>query len=716
MAPEQARGRAVDRRADIWAFGVVLYEMLTGRRAFDGDDVSITLASVLKEDVQWEALPVDLPVAVRRLLRRCLQKDPKRRLSAIADARLDLDEAASGASDAVAAGPTAVARAPRRIAAVAVASALAGAVVAALATWLSVRSTPVPAPVERFVITTPDEAPFAALGAGVTGVAISPDGSKVIYRTGSLEAPVWYLRERGTLDAVRLRGAEGAAGAFFAPDGQSIAFFSVFDTTLKRISVHGGPSQTICALDGQLRGASWGPDDTIVFATASSKGLRRVPAAGGEPEVLTKVDASSGETDHWWPEVLPGGRGVLFTSWNATPERSRIAVVSLSDRRVTPLVSGGTQPRFAPSGHLVFAAGGVLRALQFDLARLSVVGNPVPVVEGVAMTGLGAANYSIAADGALVYANGSTLGPINHRTVVWVDRQNGRQEAIKVPPRAYTYARLSPDGTRIALDARDQENDIWIWDLSRETLQRLTTDPGLNRLPVWSADSTRIAFTAERDGVESIYWQAADASGTPQRLSVGSMVQGPNSLSKDGKRLVFTTPTTPPFDIGVLGLEGDRREEMLFKTPFSETNAALSPDGRWLAYQSNESGRDEVYLSPFPDVHSSKRPVSNNGGTRPVWSKDKNGHELFYYVAPDTIMAVPVEPGPNLTLGKPVVVVKGPYAAAVNAGAHYDVSPDGKRFLLLKDVDVPGTDKPAQPELRIVLNWQEELKRLVPTK
>jgi serine/threonine-protein kinase len=266
------------------------------------------------------------------------------------------------------------------------------------------------------------------------------------------------------------------------------------------------------------------------------------------------------------------------------------------------------------------------------------------------------------------------------------------------------------------LDARDQQNDIWIWDLSRESLQRLTTDPGFNRLPVWTPDGTRLAFTAERDGrVENIYWQAADGSGAPERLSIGSTMQGPASFSSDGKHLVFTTPTTPPFDIGVLSLEGERREEMLFKTPFSEANAALSPDGRWLAYQSNESGRDEVYLSPFPDVHSSKRKVSNNGGTRPVWSKDKEGRELFYYVAPDTIMAVPVTPGPNPTLGKPVVVVKGPYAAAVNSGAHYDVSRDGQRFLLLKDVETAGANKPPQPELRKVLNWVEELKRLVPT-
>jgi serine/threonine-protein kinase len=569
--------------------------------------------------------------------------------------------------------------------------------------------------VERFVITTPDNAAVAIVGFGLPSVAISP--SSVIYRAGNprvSQTAGWYLRERGKLEPTLIRGTEGVGGAFFSPDGQSIAFFSNLDgPALKRVSVHGGPTQMICALDGQLRGASWGADNNIVFATVSSKGLRRVPAAGGEPAVLTKVDASSGETDHWWPEVLPGGQGVLFTSWNSTPERSRISVLSLANGQVTTLVSGGTQPRVAPSGHVVFAAGGVLRAVRFDSARLAVVGNPVPVVEGVGMTAFGGAHYGIAADGALVYASGQGVESINPRTLVWVDR-GGRQEAINIPPRAYAYARLSPEGTRIALDARDQENDIWVFDLRRESLQRLTRDPGFNRLPVWNADGTRIAFTAERDGVESIHWQAADASGTPERLSIGSTAQGPSSFSNDGKHLVFITPLNGPPDIGVLSLEGERREEMLFNTPFNENNATVSPDGRWLAYESNESGKNEVYLSPFPDVHRSKQVVSNNGGTRPVWSKDKDGRELFYYVAPDTIMAVPVTPGPNLTLGKPVEVVKGPYAAAVYAGVHYDVSPDGKRFLLLKDVGTPSGDKPAQSELRIVINWVEELKRLLP--
>jgi serine/threonine-protein kinase len=311
-----------------------------------------------------------------------------------------------------------------------------------------------------------------------------------------------------------------------------------------------------------------------------------------------------------------------------------------------------------------------------------------------------------------VYVKGSGAA-IAPRTLVWVDRK-GQEDPIPVPPRAYTYARLSPDGTRVALDARDEQNDIWIWDLARQTLQRLTIDPGLNRGPVWTPDGARVAFSAQRDGVENIFWQKADGSNVPERLSVGSTIQGPDSFSPDGKRLVFHTPQNPPHDIGMLVLDGARREEMLLKTKFSERNGAVSPDGHWLAYQSNESTQDEIYLAPFPDVNTSKRQVSTRGGTRPLWSTD--GRELFYYVAPDTIMALPVRLGADVALGNPQVVVKGPYADAVNTGRHYDVSADGRRFLLLKDAPAPDGQKPAAPEIHLVEHWFEELRAKVPTK
>ncbi len=720
MSPEQAKGRPVDRRADVWAFGAVLYEMLSGRRAFVGDDVSDTLVSVMRDEPDWAALPADVTASVRQVLRVCLQKDAKKRVRDMSAIRLALDGAfdvPAGESE-VTSNAVATPRSRWRQALPWAAAAFVVGVLAAGAVGVWSRPVAPPVRVAQFVIESPAGLPIQVVGMNSSLVAISPDGSRLLYRirrgTPSSDNVILYQRELGQLDARPMPGTEGALGVFFSPDGQSIAFFSVLDSTLKRVSFSGGPAQTICVVEGQLRGGSWGPDGTIVFATNGSKGLRRVPATGGAVQVLTMIDPATGDQNHWWPEVLPDGKSVLFTAWNGTFARSRIVALSLASGKVSEVVRGGSQPHISPTGHLVYAVGTTLRAVRFNAANLEPTGESASVMDGVAASGnLGASNYAISADGSLFYVKGS-LSIIRPRSLVWVDRQ-GRQEAINVPPRAYTYARLSPDGTRVALDARDQQNDIWVWDLARETLQRLTNDPGMNRGPTWTPDGTRVAFTAERDGLESIYWQNADGSGLPERLSVGSTGQVPNAFSHDGKRLVFDSPMSPPYDLGVLTVDGARRDEMLLTTTFSETNGVVSPDDHWLAYQSNESGQDEIYLSAFPDVGTSKRQVSNLGGTRPLWSKD--GRELFYYVAPDTIMAVPVTPGPTPVLGKPAVVVKGAFAVAVNNGRHYDVSADGKRFLLLKDVEAKaGESAPAAPEMRLVQHWTDELTRLVPAK
>jgi serine/threonine-protein kinase len=709
MAPEQAKGKSVDRRADVWAFGAVLYEMLTGKRAFAGEDISDVLVSVLRDEADMAALPAEVPERVRQVLRVCLQKDPKKRVRDMSAIRLALDGAFDAPSAIAPSAPTPVPRATwRRALPWVVIAILLGALATGGALWP--RRGPVPR-VAIFTIPWTADQPFR-VPLQATGIALSPDGSRLVYRVVqdvSATDATLFQRELGQLSAVPIPGTEGTVGGFFfSPDGRWIAFHS--DGALKRISVAGGVAQTICPVEGSFRGGSWGRDDTIVYASSTTKGLRRVRASGGEPEVLTKIDPAKNEADHFWPEILPDGKGVLFTVWNVTTERSRIAVLSLVTGTISDVVQGGSLPKLAPSGHLVYYVGGTLRAVQFDPVTRQATGDPIHVLDKVAGTATGAGQFAIANDGSLFYVRGSA-SVVPPRTLVWVDRK-GRQDAIKAPARAYTYARLSPDDTRIALDARDQQNDIWIWDLARETLQRLTTDPGLNRMPVWTPDSQRVAFTVERDGTEVIYWQQADGSGAPERLSVGSATQGPASFSPDGKRLVFDTPLTAPFDIGLLTLDGKRHEEMLIKTKFSEGNGMVSRDGQWLAYESTESGRSEVYLAPFPNVAAQKIPVSNGGGTRPLWSKD--GRELFYYVTPDTIMSVPVTLGPQPVLGKPVVVVKGPYAVALNSGRHYDVSRDGQRFLLLVDAPAADGQKPEAPELRFVQNWTEELKAKVP--
>ena len=687
MAPEQAKGRFVDRRADVWAFGAVLYEMLTGRRAFAGDDISDTLVSVLRDDPDWSALPDDVPSSMRQVLRICLQKDPKKRVRDMSAVRLALD----GAFDTPAGEMrhrVAVADVDRRArAGVWCLPWAAGAfVIGGVAVGAALWPRPLPTPrVARFTIPSVSGAPVRT-AASSNIVAISPDGSRLVFKsvpdTTTASSQVLYERTLDQPNATRLVGTEGAQWFFFSPDGNWIGFFSSLDSTLKRIPATGGPTQTICHVDGQLRGASWGSDDAIVFATARSKGLLRVAASGGTPQALTKVDAARGETDHWWPEVLPGGKGVVFTAWNGSGDTSRIVALSVPSGKMTDVVSGGSQPHWSPTGHLVYAAGGTLRAIRFDAASLRPTGEAVAILDGVAGGQInGLSNYALASDGSLFYVSGSSTY-VPPRTLVWVDRA-GTQTPIHVPPRAYTYARLSPDGTRVALDSRDDQNDIWIWNLARETLQRLTTDPGLNRMPAWSPDGKRVAFTAERDGVESVYWQNADGSGTPERLSVGSTQEGPESFTPDGTRLLVDTPLSSPFDIGMVTLGSERREDILLGTKFSEAGASVSPDGRWMAYESDETGRTEVYVAPFPDVAASKQQVSTGGGSRPLWST--NGRELFYYAAPDAIMAVPVTTGRTLVLGKPAVAVKGPYATPLNAGRHYDVSADGKRFLMLMD-------------------------------
>jgi serine/threonine-protein kinase len=714
MAPEQAKGKSVDRRADVWAFGAVLYEMLAGKRAFAGDDISDTLVSVLRDEPDWAALPADVPASARQAMHVCLQKDPKQRVRDILAIRLALDEAfdAPPQQSGVIGGVPASRRALwRQVLPWAAGAFVVGALAAGTAVWLRPTAPP---RVARFVITTPLD-PALRLNLGSNSVvAMSPDGLRLVYRLtlGSGTNGGLYQRALGQMDAALMAGTEGAVGFFFSPDGNWIAFGSSLDNTLKRTAVSGGPPQTICALDGQLRGGSWGPDDTIVFATANSKGLRRVPAAGGEVEVLTKVDSARGETDHFWPEVLPDGRGVVFTAWNGTVERSRIVALSLPSASISEVVRGGSQPHLAPTGHLLYDVGGRLLAVQFDTGRLAVVGNPVPVMEGVASSApTGAAPYAIAADGSLLYVRGTSTTGVGQRTLVWVNRK-GQEEPIAAPPRAYTYARLSPDGTRVALDARDEQNDIWIWDFARQTLQRLTNDAGMNRSPAWTPDGKRVAFTAERDGVESVHWQAFDGSGTIERLSTGTQLEMPTAFSPDGTRLIFGTPGSPPYNLGVISLEATRTATMLLQSTADERNGEISPDGRWLAYESNESGRPEVYVRPFPNVDGARQLVSTGGGTRPLWSR--NGSELFYYVAPDTIMALPVRLGAEVVLGNPQVGAKGPYSVAINAGRHYDVSADGQRFLVLKDAQAPDGQEPAAPEIHLVQHWVQELEAKLP--
>ena len=432
----------------------------------------------------------------------------------------------------------------------------------------------------------------------------------------------------------------------------------------------------------------------------------RVPAGGGQLEELTTPE----QGDHLWPKILPGGEGVLFAIVGATVENSQIAVLSLVTGEIKVLIPGGSNPRYAPTGHIVYGVGGTLRAVGFDVERLEVTSDPIPVLEGVVTRTSGAAEFGISGDGSLVYVAGDP--PTGQdRTLVWVDRA-GREEVLAVEPRGYVYPRISPDGSQVALDVRDQENDIWIWDFARETLRRLTFAPGNDWYPAWTPDGRRLAFASNRDGTQNLFWKAADGTGTVERLTESENALIPYAFSQDGKQLVYWEANPQGGnDLCVRSMDGDGSLEPLLVTEFNERNAEISPDGRWLAYQSDESGQYEIYVRPFPNVDEGLRQVSRGGGTRPLWARD--GSELFYLDSGGRLMTVPVHRDPSLDTGNPEVVLEKSYVATGPPGRTYDVSPNGERFLMIKEAGAG--DEAPQAELILVLNWLEELKRLVPT-
>jgi eukaryotic-like serine/threonine-protein kinase len=700
MSPEQAKGRPADKRSDIWAFGCVLYEMLTGARAFPGDDLSETLAAVIKSEPAWVALPTDTPSSIHKVLRRCLEKDRKRRLDSIADARLEIED---GLPDA---RSTLEATSPRRVGSTAIAMALiGGSLVTALGMWLVMRPTAAPPRPIRFTIVPPAAQPLALSD----NIALSPDGTHLVYAVGPQRQLM--IRALDQLEAVPLRGATGARFPFFSPDGRWVGFHA--PNEIRRTLIAGGAPVTVCRTYGGFRGATWGPDDTIIFATSDpSTGLLRVPAAGGEPQVLTKPQ--SGKEDHFYPTVLPDGRAVLFSRVPAGPnELAMVAVLDLSTGREKTLIRGGTRPAYVDSGYLIYAFGDALQAVHFDRRRLDVVSNPVPVVEQVAAWDIGTAAFAVSRAGTLVYVPSTVGVQAASRSLVWVDRK-GREEPIPAPPRGYFYPRLSPDGTRIAVDIRDQERDIWIWDFGKQTLQRLTQDPANDWFPVWTPDGTRLVFASDRGGAMNLFRQSADGTGNVERLTTSSDIQWPFSFTPDGNRLLMLdqTPKTG-FDLSLLLLNGTPRIEPLIRTSANETNGDISPDGKWLAYQSNESGQDRVFVRPFPNISGGVWQISADAGTRPLWARD--GRELFFIDGSGRLTAVSIETTPTFSRGNPAQAVERSYFMGATTGRTYDVSRDGQRFLMVKETGGDGQNS-TPASLIVVLNWIEELKARVPVK
>jgi serine/threonine-protein kinase len=690
LAPEQLQGKPADARSDIFAFGCVLYELLSGQRAFPGSTLAASLAATaMAEPKAIEGAPREL----EKLVRRCLRKDPARRIQHMGDVRVALEDlkedSEPGGAFAAESRPTSkwIWGAASLVVVVAA--------VAALAAWML---KPAPArPVSRMVIALGPDEHLANLN--TPAVAISPDGSNIVYvasRPGS--AAQLFLRPLDALKAGPVAGTEGAASPFFSPDGQWIAFFA--GSKLKKVAINGGAAFTLCdVLEPATPGGTWGPNNTILLHAIAGAFLQ-VPASGGTPRQLS----AGAKHPFWrWPEFTPDGAAIVFAGGGSGftfATSASIATAALGGAGAEKdLIAGGTAPRLAATGDLVYAQNGTLMAVPFNSKRLELAGSPAPVADGVRESTMGAAQYALSASGTLVYVAGGVAGSLSR--LAWVDRA-GKEQLLAAPAHGYSNPRLSPDGLRIAVTIFEPAPDVWTYDMARDALSHATFG-GTNIGPAWSPDGRRFAFSSGRLGHQILFWQPADGSGAAERLTTSRFNHSAGSFSPDGQTLAFVevTPETG-YDIWTLGL-GDRKAQPFLKTQSNETAPRFSPDGHWMAYASDESRRWEVYVQPYPGP-GGKWQISTDGGTEPVWNP--SGRELFYRSG-NRMMAAAITLQREFSAGKPAALFEGSWLPTPRTFPNYDVSGDGKRFLMLKAAE---EDESAR-EIVVVQNWNEELER-----
>jgi eukaryotic-like serine/threonine-protein kinase len=698
MSPEQARGLTIDKRTDIWAFGCVLFEMLAGHPPFAGATPTDTLAAIVEREPPWKLLPADLPQVIIDVLRRCLAKDPRRRFHDLADVRLALEDALSA--------PPAVPVAPRRrawlamagLAAVVVVAAVAGGFLLRRTSWATASATAPAARVVRFTISADqllDEQRCGSVNCGETVLALSPDGRQLVYAAGGATSEQLYVRGLDQFDGRPIAGTTGGLGPTFSPDGQMVAFIA--DHKLKTVSLTGGtPTVLVDSVDG--RGICWASDGNIYYNPGPATGIWKVPVRGGAPTAVTSIAA---EFQNRFPDVLPDASALLFSgSSRIGEEQIFVQSVRTGERR---MIGNGFSPHYLASGHLVYIQSGRLMAVRFDPIHLEVRGTPTVVIDGIEQATWETPQVAFSQSGSLVYmpATASAVG----NELVWVSLDGQVESTIPTAGRAYAWPRVSPDGHTIATSIRGIPTDLWQYDIARETWSRITFD-GNSEFPVWGPDSRKLIFDTGKTGPTEILAKPFD------NTAVTSLVRGdqvvPFSVTPDGKTLVYVVvdPKTLP-DIWTLNLDDPSKRRPFLQTPFREGGPVLSPDGHWIAYVSDESGRSEVYVRAFPGP-GQKWTISTDGGSEPIWPRKSD--QIFYRAA-DAMMVVDVKTTPEFSAGKARRLFEQAYERSDAYWPNYDATPDGRRLLMIREIAPPHT---AQRQINLVLNWTEELKQRVP--
>jgi eukaryotic-like serine/threonine-protein kinase len=687
MAPEQLEGAEADARTDLWAFGCLLHEMLTGRKAFEGKTQATLISAILTARPAAPGGQAVLPRALDHVVQTCLAKHPDERFQSAHDVLLQLRWIAQGDADAPEPLPQTKSRV--RSAAWLTAAVLVAVAATAFGSWLLWRSDRRLAEPVRATIDLAGGVSFFTLVS--SNIAVSPDGRGLVYAGFSDEVAGLFMRALDEFESRPIAGASPGVMPFFSPDGQWIGFLGSGD--LRKVPVGGGAATVVC--DAFPGGAVWTEDNSIIFTAAPNGPLSRVPAAGGQPQPLTKLE--DGEIAHRWPALLPGGRAILFaSSSDGGWEEARIVVQPLDGGPRQTVVDGGSAPQYVPSGHIVFHRDGSLFALPFDPVKLAAMGPARPVVTNVVSSnGDGRSQFAVSRTGTLIYASGTTAAK---RTLAWVTRA-GLVQPIDVPMHAYEHPRISPDGRHVALTLRDGDPDVWVLELERRMLTRLTFERGEDESPIWTPDGKRIIFSASRvSKPRQTIARAFDGSGSEEVLFTTPQHHHLGSWSPDGQLITDEGPG----NWGIFAGPPDGKQRRVFVNErFSEQGARLSPDGRWLAYSSNESSRTEVYVQAFPGP-GGKWQISTEGGVEAQWSRD--GRELFYR-AGDNMMAVTIETKATFRASPPRVLFEGRYARIGWPQANYDVAADG-RFLMIR-----GDDQTLPTTIRAVLNWSEELRR-----